>query len=104
MFWAINETGMTSIKTGLNVNILALYGVGVFDGEATSSGSLALAAAISDTKTTVTNEASNICAKPIRADGRCGPTKGGSACKTASDPYCSEASGWCGNSDGHKNA
>ena len=41
MFWAINETGMTSIKTGLNVNILALYGVGVFDGEATSSGSLA---------------------------------------------------------------
>jgi len=26
MFWAINETGMSAINTGLNVNTLALYG------------------------------------------------------------------------------
>ena len=44
------------------------------------------------------------CAKIVRPDGRCGPTKDGAACATAFEPYCSEASGWCGNTDAHKNA
>eukprot|EP00808_Paulinella_micropora_P018187 g6384.t1 len=36
--------------------------------------------------------------------GRCRPQFCDAGCTTLQNPYCNEASGWCGNTDAHKNA
>ena len=50
------------------------------------------------------DQSAALCEKPVRADGKCGPLFDGSACETATSPYCNEDNGYCGGGSLHEDA